>query len=105
MTYIVTQDGPIDLTLNEPDETAAILQNVRVILATLRGSVPLYREFGLSSEHFGRPINTVVPMLFAQIKEAVETYEPRAVVMQIDLERSVSETGLITPAVEVSINA
>lgn len=105
MTYLVTQDGPIDLTLNETDETAAILQNVRIILATLRGSVPLYRDFGLSAEHFGKPINTVAPMLFAQIKEAVEDYEPRVEVLQIDLEKSVSETGLITPAVEVSINA
>lgn len=105
MTYIVKQDGPIDLTLNEKDETAAILQNVQIILATLRGSVPLYRDFGISSEHFGKPLTTVVPMLFAQIKEAIETYEPRVELIQIDLESSISETGTIVPAVEVSIIA
>ena len=50
MRYTVSTEDTDELRPGETDETASILQGLRVLLATRRGSVPFYREFGLTME-------------------------------------------------------
>ena len=53
--YLVNLKQGVDFAPSS--EIAEILQNVRTILTTRLGSVPLERDFGLSWEHIDQPIN------------------------------------------------
>ncbi len=101
MSYRIEAGGLSDITLNETDTVKSILQNIKIILATRRGSVPLYREFGLSHEMVDRPINVAKALLVSEIREAVETFEPRAEVVGVSFETP--EPGVLVPTVEVNV--
>lgn len=93
----------LGIRLNETDKTASILQNIAIILRTRRGTVPLYREFGLSQAILDRPASVVRPLLLRDIKEAVEQFEPRARIVNVSLEEDPGSPGKINPTVEVDI--
>ncbi len=100
MSYKVSTENMGSLRLNEPDRTKSILQNVGIVLSTWKGSVPLYRVFGITSEFVHKPIPVAKAMLRAAIREAVERFEPRVEVVDVTFTESVN--GLI-PTVEVNI--
>lgn len=64
----------------------------------------MYRDFGISMAFLDRPIPVARTLAYAEIKEAVETYEPRATVLGINFEEQSNAPGLLIPTVEVSIN-
>lgn len=106
MIYTVKTDLPDEIDFAPENEANEVLQNVRTILVTPRGSVPLDREFGISTGYIGKPVTAAKPALIAEVIEAVERYEPRANVESINLaENSESEVilGKLTLEVEVSV--
>jgi hypothetical protein len=54
-----------------------IYQNVKMILNTRKGSVPLDREFGLDWQIIDSPTSAFVQKLKKDIAEQIEKYEPR----------------------------
>ena len=84
-----------------------IIQNIRTILTTPRGSVPLDRDFGVDAALVDDPQPAVQARLTAEIVDAVERYEPRARVTQVTWEQiAESETaaGRLVPRVKVRID-
>ena len=102
MTVTVTYSDFYPLKLNETDLIKSVRQNVLLILSTFRGSVPLYRDFGISSEALDKPVNVARTLLVSDIRESVEKYEPRVTVRDITFEADMS--GRLIPTVEVEIN-
>ena len=100
MTYQITPGSLGPLQLNETDTVASVLQNVGIILSTWEGTVPLYRDFGISPEYMHKPIPAAKALLHAEIKEKVERYEPRVSVVNVSFQET--GTGLI-PTLEVEI--
>ncbi len=103
----VTPDRPgalSDLALGETETAAAILRNVAVILATRKGSVPLYRDFGISWDALDKPLPVAQTMLIPEIREAIETWEPRASFLGVTFAQDLSMPGTLIPTVEVEIN-
>ncbi len=100
MTYRITLEPLGPLKLNEADTVTSVLQNVGIILSTWEGTVPLYRNFGLSPEYMHKPIPAAKALLRAEIKEKVERYEPRVSVEGITFDET--GNGLI-PTLEVEI--
>lgn len=98
MTYRITPGSLGPLKLNETDTVTSALQNVAIILSTWEGTVPLYRDFGISSEYMHMPIPAAKALLRAEIKEKVERYEPRVSVIGVTFEEI--GNGLI-PTLEV----
>ena len=78
-----------------------VLQNVRTILSTVKYSVPLDREFGISGTVVDLPMSQVKAMLSGEIFATVKRYEPRAVIQSINF--SGGETGKLVPTLEVRI--
>lgn len=103
MTYKVTAADLNGLQMNVTDTVASVIQNVAVILATRKGDVPLYRDFGLSQTFGDKPIPAARVLLYAEVKEAVEQYEPRAEVVDITFQEDRSAPGRLIPTVEVEI--
>lgn len=98
MTYRITPGSLGPLKLNETDTVSSALQNVAIILSTWEGTVPLYRDFGISPEYMHKPIPAAKALLRAEIKEKVERYEPRVSVIGVTFKEA--DNGLI-PTLEV----
>lgn len=104
MTYQVRAADLAHIRVNEQDTVSSVLQNVAVILSTKKGTVPLYRDFGLSWRSVDKPIPIAKVMLYTDVKEAIEEYEPRASVVNVTFREDSSTPGGLIPIVEVEIN-
>lgn len=102
MSYLVSQEMK-NINLNETDEVAGILRNIATILGTTKGSVPLYRDFGIPNTAVDRPIQIAKTLLYAPVKEAVEFYEPRAEVKNVTFRVDPNDPGRLIPTVEINI--
>lgn len=80
-----------------------IYQNVRTILSTQKGSVPLDREFGVDQTFLDHPSRTAMTMALPAIVEAVEKYEPRVQVTEVTWIESDAMDGRFFPQVRIRI--
>lgn len=103
MRYSVELTAAVDF--HPATETEEILQNVRTILATRVGSVPLDRGFGLTWEHVDKPYPVARSLMTAAVIEAIEAYEPRVSVESVEFDGDAEDAmdGLLRPRVTVSI--
>lgn len=102
MTYKVSALD--SLRLGDTGTVRAILRNIAVILATRKGSVPLYRDFGLSWDALDKPLPVAKAMMIPEIREAIEKWEPRALFLGVDFCQDPAQPGTLIPIVEVEIN-
>ena len=100
---IVTPEAP-ELVIGAVG-VAAIVQNVRIIISTPKGSVPLDRDFGVSWQAVDAPTPQAKAGLIAEIFRQVEKYEPRARVTGIEWRQSSTEEmdGRLMPCVMLEI--
>lgn len=103
MSYTVNATDLKNIRLNETDTLRSVLQNIAIILATPKGSVPLYREFGLSATFLDKPTPKAKMMMRAEVREAIERWEPRAQFVSMTFEERVTQPGTLWPTVEVEI--
>lgn len=69
-----------------PTPTNEVVQNVRTLLATEPGTVPLARAMGTPQDVIDLPESVAGARLQAAVIKAVRTYEPRVAVKSIALE-------------------
>ncbi len=91
------------ISLIEPDRVKSIIQNVSIILRTIAGTVPLYREFGVDRDMLDRPLPVAKAMMTTRVREAVERFEPRVIVRSVTCQEDSSVPGRLIPTVEVEI--
>lgn len=82
-----------------------VVQNVRTILATQIGTVPLFRDFGVSWEGIDRPLPVARAIVRAAVIDAVQRFEPRAVVDSVEWSPDTEDAlqGLLHPVVTISL--
>lgn len=102
LTHTVSAVDLGRIVLNEPDTVRSVMQNIALLLATPKGTVPGYREFGIDPTILDRPVNVAQPLLAVAAKEAIEQFEPRAEYVGISF--SLDANGRLIPRVEVNIN-
>jgi phage baseplate assembly protein W len=78
------------------------MQNIRTILTTRRGTVPLDRDFGISFDFLDSPINLTRAKAEQEIFLQLKKYEPRAILKQIMWETGVI-SGQVFPSVRVEV--
>ena len=101
MKYTVELKGEIDFA--PQNETAEILQNVRTILNTIIGTVPLDRVLGISCEHLDKPIHLAKTQMMVNVIDALDKHEPRVRVQEVRFNESDAAEGILTPVVIVAI--
>nr|DAG51099.1 MAG TPA: baseplate wedge subunit [Caudoviricetes sp.] len=103
---LVTISSLTKINLKPQTVTEEVIQNVQTILGTVKGSVPLNRDFGVDIEAVDLP----QPMAMMQVKiniiEAIQKYEPRAVIRAIDFdnETTAAADGILKPKITLEIN-
>ena len=82
-----------------------IIQNVRMILSTVRGTVPLDRNLGLDATFVDAPIMRAMMTFAVYATETIQDYEPRVAVEEIEwLPRpDAALDGRLYPGVKVRI--
>lgn len=89
------------INLKPASELEEILQNVRTIVTTIKGTVPLDRELGISANILDAPINQQ-SRLVGEIAEAIERFEPRARLRRIEF--TGNENGELNPTLTLEID-
>jgi len=79
-----------------------VMQNVRTLLTTRRGTVPLDRDFGISQEFLDSPVNKTQAKAEQEIFLQMKKYVPMAILKQIKWDADVI-SGLIRPTVIVEV--
>lgn len=82
-----------------PTTAEEVIQNVRTLLATAPGSVPLSRAMGTPQDVVDSPVSAAGARLQADVIRAVRTYEPRVKVRRVRL--SADADGRLAAVVEV----
>ena len=103
MEYTVSATDLGHIRLDETDRVKEILRNVAVILATPKGSVPMYRNFGLDMRFLDKPVNLAKNLAVIPVREAIEEWEPRAVYKDMTLAPDPSNPGKLTFTVQIEI--
>jgi len=80
-----------------------IAQNVRTIVSTVQGTVPLAREFGVESSALDVPIEISKALLTAAVIDAVSQHEPRAEVVEVRFDDEQPIEGVLRPTVVINI--
>lgn len=86
-------------------EIEEILQNVKTILSTVKGSVPLDRTFGIDNKILDLPVSVAKAKISAAVVKAINEFEPRVKVRKIRYDNTEKEIldGIIKPIVDVEI--
>ncbi len=78
-------------------------QEIRTVLATRKGSVPLDRDFGISWDYVDLPVTEAMPYMVAEIGQQLERYVPRIRVRDISFASNEPVEGNLCPTVTVEI--
>lgn len=104
-SYKVSADDGAALELGAADTVKSVMQAIKLILTTPKGTVPLYRDFGVNMDFLDLPGPGAEQRARAEIREAIEQWEPRATVKSITFSRAGAASGKLIPTVEVEINS
>jgi phage baseplate assembly protein W len=98
----------ITINLSEPQAinfgatgSEEIVQNVRTIVTTALGSVPIERGFGIDYSVLDDPLPVLRAKLSSLIVAAIRLYEPRADVVRIEFQDD-HNAGKTVPIITIS---
>ena len=97
---LLTPNQPIKIGATGKEE---ILQNCRTILSTIRGTVPLDRDFGFDYTIIDKPLTEVYAKLTVDFANLIRRYEPRAIFRDLIFEESDKNSGQLQIKVRVGI--
>lgn len=104
MRYLVSTLS--DIELMPSTEIVEIIQAVKTIISTIKGSVPLDRDFGIDSDFIDNPTPMAQMQLRVSIIDAISKYEPRAIVKSIEYKQdSNALEGILKPIVTIEIES
>ena len=101
MLYEVSVIDPEIIDIAPKNDVNEILQNVRTILATTKGTIPLDREFGIDGSVIDMPTMQAQAYLTNEIFQAIRRYEPRVSIDNITFDGEIS--GKLIPKVVITI--
>lgn len=94
---------PPEIDFMPATEAEEIIQNVKMILTTFKGSVPMDRAFGLSVDVLDLPIKAAQSRLTAEVVNAVAEFEPRAKVRGVAFNSDEVLDGILGAVVSIEL--
>lgn len=92
-----------DISFAPKNALEEIAQNVRMILTTMKKTVPMDREFGVDGELIDLPVAAAQARMTAEIVDTVHRYEPRARVVSVGYEGS-EQDGELQAKVRIEVD-
>ncbi|MCP4020939.1 MAG: hypothetical protein GY729_03780, partial [Desulfobacteraceae bacterium] len=83
-----------------------IIQNIKTIIATIKGTVPLDRTFGITGDFIDKPLPVAQAMFSGEIVEEVQKQESRVTVKNVSFveDQAGAIDGSLAPKVTILIN-
>jgi phage baseplate assembly protein W len=102
MELLVTGE-PQDVVIAPESVVEEITQNVRMIVTTPKGTLPLDRDFGLNFDLVDKPMPFAKLEMEVEIVRQVGKYEPRARVVQVTWQKAETEAmdGRAIPIIRI----
>ncbi len=91
MTAIIDSSKNYSQAFQENDTVQSVIQNIALLLNTKKGTIPMYREFGLPMEFIDKPIDVAETMATVEISDALEEFEPRAVLSDLTITKTAED--------------
>lgn len=104
MTYTIDFSSDMALTLLPASDSADLIQQIYVLVNTVQGTIPCYRDFGVDSSYLHRPINVAKTMYASAIVSAIKQYVPGVSVESVNFANDTEAPSTLIPVLEVSIN-
>ena len=104
MSITIRSDEPVKLSLMENDIERSVAQNIALLISTKQGTCVGYREYGLPMRYLNKPFPVAETLIVSEISAAIEEFEPRASVLNIEVLEETDELGKPIVAVEVEID-
>lgn len=82
MDFVVDTTLPAGIVIGATGLTG-LAQEIRTVLATRKGSVPLDRDFGVDWSFVDTPLPDVPPRFVAEVSRQLEKYVPRIRVLEV----------------------
>lgn len=101
MIYTVKSKDNFNTEFAQDNIVKSVLQNVALLLATRKRTVPLCRDFGLEMEFIDKPIDVAETMAYSDVSEALEEFEPRAKLRDLVISKSAGGTMELEVKIEV----
>ena len=100
--YTINSNDKVKINFAPSTTREEVIQNVRTLINTIKWSIPLARDVGISGDVIDMPILQAKARLSQEIFDVISTYEPRAVIQKIDFDADLS--GRLTPKISITIN-
>lgn len=85
-----------------PTPREEVIQNVRMILSTLQGTVPLDRGFGIDTSMIDEPINIARARLASAVIAAIKRNESRVTTLSVSFKEEL-DAGRLVPVVHLDL--
>ena len=104
MDFVVDTTLPATIVIGATG-LVGLAQEVRTLLATRKGSVPLDRDYGVDWSFVDAPVTDAMPRIVAEYARQIERYIPRVQVRSITFAPAKSEAleGRLCPVVSLSV--
>ena len=104
MSYKINPNYDLDkIYLNETDLVKSVMQNIKCLLKTRKGTCPMYRDFGLEMKWLDKPVNIARQLMWTDIREGIVKWEPRCELVDITFAIDSDRPERLIPTVEVEI--
>ncbi len=103
--YLIDMASKETISFAPKTVSEEVLQNVRTIISTRVGTVPLDRDFGMSMDMLDKPVALAYTLFQSALIQALAVYEPRAKVKNVDFsaEQELTVQGITTPKITIEI--
>jgi phage baseplate assembly protein W len=99
---VIRASDKLPLSLAPKNESEARIQQLYILISTIQGECPLYRDFGVSHDYLHMPINMAKTAYTLAITEAFRKYAPDVTLENIRFETTRGMEGILSPVLEVS---
>lgn|SRR5690625_1900339 len=103
MVYDISANDAQEIDFAPQSIEREVVQNVRTILSTQAGTVPIDRDFGISWGPVDQPMNRVSAAMNAEVIRKIRKYEPRARVLRVYVTDADPANGTVVPRVKIEV--
>lgn len=103
MNVTVDFSKGVALTLMPKSRNEEITQSIFILLNTIKGSIPFYREFGLDNSFAHKPAAAAQSLYASAVADAIERFLPDIHVNNISFANDSDEPSTLCPKLEVTI--
>lgn len=99
---IIDTSRKMDLSLAPKTEEEAKVQQLYILIKTIQGECPLYRDFGVANDYLHMPVNAAQTAFTLAITEALRRYMPGIVLENVRFVATDGMRGILHPVLEVT---